>query len=102
MKREEFEQKWNQLQGAPEVKEVEVKKVEPDISMTSMLDQFENLMRRSKERGEIKEEAYNELVKKAESLKESVAKMDADKLIKKDWRESISAKMKEMMGRFSG
>lgn len=100
MEADEFEKRWEKTESEPQVKEVEVEKIEPDLTMTALLANFEDIARKSKEQGKLNEEAYNELINRTESLKKLVKKVDADDLVKREWRQRVRTKMKNMLDRF--
>ena len=100
MKAEDFDERWEKTQSEPQVKEVEVEKIEPDLSMTGLLANFEEIARKSKDQGKLDEEAYNELINRTESLKKLLKKVDADDIVKQEWQARVRTKMKNMLDRF--
>jgi len=100
MKPEEFEERWQKTENEPEVKEADVEKVELDLSMTGLLANFEKIAEKSKERGELDESAYKELIDRTEKLKKLVTKVEADDLVKREWHKRVQTKMENMMKRF--
>ena len=100
MKEQEFEERWKKTENEPQVKEADVEKIEPDLSMTGLLANFEEIAKKSRERGQLDQDAYKELVKRTESLKDIVKKIDADDIVKREWQKRVRTKMKNMMDRF--
>ena len=80
-KLDQFEIEWQRSLKEPPLKQVEVKKIEVDLSLDTFLDRFTLFAEKSMQKGKIKKADYDELITQAENLKKVLKKINEKNLV---------------------
>jgi hypothetical protein len=89
-----FEIKWEQALKQPPVKQVDVQKIEADISVSTILDRFLLIAERSLKQGKIEKADYDDLVVHTSNLKKVLTKIKEKDLVNEEMAKR--AKLREL------
>ncbi len=78
MSREAFEELWSKAGSAPQLTEIQVKKIEPDLSFGKIVERIERSAEQAVTEGRLKKADFDELLLHTGNLKKVLQKADPD------------------------
>lgn len=96
---EQFDAIWEQNTTEEPLVEVEVRKLDVDLSLSTMLERFLSSAERYLEQGKIKKDDYDELVAVAGSMQKILTKMKEKDLIAEEIKEKAKKISRDIQDR---
>ncbi|MBD3185143.1 hypothetical protein GF312_22880 [Candidatus Poribacteria bacterium] len=96
---EQFDALWEKSLKEPPLREVDVKKIEVDLSLSAVMDRFVLSAEKYLDRGEIEKEDYNDFVTQAENMKKVLTKINEKDLVSKEIEEKAKKISRDIQDR---